>query len=158
MVQFRPYQGAKKGKQIASPTKWGLEENIVLRLMECLTPTFSFDIFMIYLWFVLIYIYIFIYICIYIYIYILFLKMVGWKVRKYHRNISDLINFSKWNKAPFIYLPCLNFWLYHIYSFMDNYFTCFRLLTHLRVDKIQAVGVLNKNRLRKCFIIRDKQL
>ena len=33
------YQGAKKGKQVASSTKWGLGENVVLRLVECLTPT-----------------------------------------------------------------------------------------------------------------------
>ena len=26
--------------------KWGLGENVVVRLMECLTPTVSFDIFM----------------------------------------------------------------------------------------------------------------
>ena len=45
VVQFRPYQGAKKEKQVASSTKWGFRENLVLRLMECLTPTFSFDIF-----------------------------------------------------------------------------------------------------------------
>ena len=45
VVQFRPYQGAKKGKQVASSTNWGLEENLVLRLMECLTPVFKFDIF-----------------------------------------------------------------------------------------------------------------
>ena len=46
VVQFRPYQGAKKGKQVASSTKWGLRENVLLQLMECLTPTVSFDIFM----------------------------------------------------------------------------------------------------------------
>ena len=45
VVQFRPYQGAKKEKQFASSTKWGLGENNVLMLMECLTPNFSFDIF-----------------------------------------------------------------------------------------------------------------
>ena len=46
-VQFRPYQGgAREVKQVASCTKWGLEENVVLGLMECLTPTFSFYIFM----------------------------------------------------------------------------------------------------------------
>ena len=76
VVQLRPYQGTKKGKQIASSTKWGLGENIVLRLMESLTPTFSFDI------------------------------------------------------------------------FMDNYFTCFRLLTHRGVNNIRVTGVLNKNRLK----------
>ena len=43
--------------------------------------------------------------------------------------------------------------------FMDNnYFTSFRLLTHLGVNNIPATGVLNKNRLRKCTIIGDKQL
>ena len=36
----------KKGKQVASTTKWGLGEHIVLRLVECLSPTASFDIFM----------------------------------------------------------------------------------------------------------------
>ena len=76
VVQFRPYQGAKKGKQVASSTKWGLGENVVLMLMECLTATFSFDI------------------------------------------------------------------------FTDNYFTSFRLFTHLGVSNIRATGVLNKNRLR----------
>ena len=30
----------------ASSTKWGLGENLFLQLMERLTPTFSFDIFM----------------------------------------------------------------------------------------------------------------
>ena len=44
-VQAR-YHGTKKGKQVASSTKWGLGENIILRLMEHLTLTFSFDIFM----------------------------------------------------------------------------------------------------------------
>ena len=39
------FQGAKKGKQIASSTKWKWGENIVL-LMECLFLSFSFDIFM----------------------------------------------------------------------------------------------------------------
>ena len=37
LVHYRPYQGVKKGKQVASSTKWGLGDNIVLRLMECLT-------------------------------------------------------------------------------------------------------------------------
>ena len=44
VFQFGPYQGAKKGKQVASSTKWGLGENVVLRMMECLTETFSFYI------------------------------------------------------------------------------------------------------------------
>ena len=41
--------------------------------------------------------------------------------------------------------------------FMDNCFTSFRLLTHLGVNNIRTVRVLNKNRLRKCTIIGDKQ-
>ena len=41
---------------------------------------------------------------------------------------------------------------------MDNYFTFFGLLTHLKVNCIWATGVLNKNRLRKYTIIGDKQL
>ena len=36
----------KKGKQVVSSTKWGLGYNVVLRLMQCLTPTVSFDLFM----------------------------------------------------------------------------------------------------------------
>ena len=86
VVQFRPNQVVKKGKQVASSSKLGLAENVVLRLMECLTPTVSF------------------------------------------------------------------------YIFMDNYFTSFRLLTHLGVNNIRALGVHNKNRLPKCTIIRNKQL
>ena len=86
VVQIRLYRGAKKEKQIVSSTKCGLGENVFLRLMECLTATVSFDI------------------------------------------------------------------------FMDNYFTSFRLLTHLGVNKVRATGVLNKNRLRKCTITGDKQL
>ena len=82
VVHFRPYQGVKKGKQVASSTKWSLGENVALCLMACLTATFSFEI------------------------------------------------------------------------FMDNYFTSFRLLTHLWVNKIWATGVFNKNRL----CIGDKQL
>ena len=82
---FRPYQGAKEGKQVAPSIKWGLGEN-VLWLVKSLTPTFSFDI------------------------------------------------------------------------FMDDYFTTFRLLTHLRVNNIRATVVLNKNRLRKCTFIGYKQL
>ena len=45
LVHYRPYQGAKKGKQVASFTKWGLEDNVVLWLMECLNPTVNFDLF-----------------------------------------------------------------------------------------------------------------
>ena len=32
VVQLRPYQGAKKGKQVASSAKWELGGNVVLRL------------------------------------------------------------------------------------------------------------------------------
>ena len=42
--------------------------------------------------------------------------------------------------------------------FMDKYFTSFRQLTLLRVNNIRAARVLNKNMLRKCTIIQDKQL
>ena len=41
---------------------------------------------------------------------------------------------------------------------MDNYFTSFRLFTHFEVNNIRATGALNKNRLRECTIIGDKQL
>ena len=37
-------QGVKKEKQVASSTKWGLGDKVVLRLMECLM--LSFDLFM----------------------------------------------------------------------------------------------------------------
>ena len=84
--QFKPNQGVKKGRQVASSTKYGLGENIVLRMMKCLPPTAS-----------------------------------------YHK-------------------------------LMDSYFTFFRLLTHLEANNVGATGVLNKNRLRKCTIIGDKQL
>ena len=90
LVHYRLYQGAKKGKQVASSTEWGLGENVVLRYVRCSmersTPTVSFDI------------------------------------------------------------------------FMDNYFTSFRLLTHLGVNNIRTTDVLNKNRLRKCTTTGEKQL
>ena len=41
---------------------------------------------------------------------------------------------------------------------MDNYFTSFSLLTQIGVKNIWVTRVLNKNRLRKCTIIGDKQL
>ena len=75
-----------KHSKVSSSTKWRIGENLVLRLMECLTRSVSF------------------------------------------------------------------------YIFMDNYFTSFRLLTHLGVNNTQATRVLNKNMLRKCTIIGDKQL
>ena len=46
MLHYKLYQGAKKGKQVASSTKWRLRDNVVLRLMECFTPTVSFDLLM----------------------------------------------------------------------------------------------------------------
>ena len=45
--------------------------------------------------------------------------------------------------------------------FMDDYFTSFSLfvcLSNIRVNKTRARGVLNKNRLLKYTIIREKQL
>ena len=42
--------------------------------------------------------------------------------------------------------------------FMDNYFTSFRLLSHLGVNNIRATLVLNKISLRKCTITGEKQL
>ena len=41
---YGPYQDAKQGILTASSTKLGWGENIVLRLIECLTPNCSFDI------------------------------------------------------------------------------------------------------------------
>ena len=46
VVQFKSYQSAKKQKQVASSTKWGLGKYVALRLMECVTSAFSFNIFM----------------------------------------------------------------------------------------------------------------
>ena len=43
-------------------------------------------------------------------------------------------------------------------TFIDNYFTSFRLLNHFKISNIRATGVLNKSKLRKCTIIRDEQL
>ena len=43
-------------------------------------------------------------------------------------------------------------------TFMKNYFLTFRLLILLRVNNIRATRVLNKNRLRKCTVIGEKQL
>ena len=42
--------------------------------------------------------------------------------------------------------------------FMDDCFTSFRLLTHLRVNNIRATRALSKSRLSKCTILGDKQL
>ena len=35
-----------KHSKVSSSPKWELKESVVLRLMECLTPSVSFDIFM----------------------------------------------------------------------------------------------------------------
>ena len=35
-----------KHSKVSSSAKWRLRESVVLRMMECLTPTVSFDIFM----------------------------------------------------------------------------------------------------------------
>ena len=40
---------------------------------------------------------------------------------------------------------------------MNNYLTCFRLLTHLGVNNIWTTGVLNKNSIRKSTIFVGKQ-
>ena len=45
-VQFRLYEGAKKGKTFSFSTKWGLGENFVVQLMKYLTTTASVDKFM----------------------------------------------------------------------------------------------------------------
>ena len=45
LVHYRPYQGAKKEKQVASSTDCGLRDNVVLQLTECLTLIVSFDFF-----------------------------------------------------------------------------------------------------------------
>ena len=45
-AHYSPYQGLKKGKQLASSATQGLGHNIVLGLMKCLTPTLSFYLFM----------------------------------------------------------------------------------------------------------------
>ena len=75
-----------KHSKVSLSTIWRLGENVVLQLIECLTPSVNFD------------------------------------------------------------------------TFMDNYFTPFHLLTHLGVNNIRETLAVNKNRLRKCTIIGDKQL
>ena len=46
LAHYRPYQGTKKRNQVAFSTKWGLGDNVVLRIMEYLTLTVSFDLLM----------------------------------------------------------------------------------------------------------------
>ena len=45
LVHYRPYHHIKVQRQVASSTKWRSGDNVVLRLMKCLTSTVSFDIF-----------------------------------------------------------------------------------------------------------------
>ena len=47
LVRYRPYQDTNKEKQGASSTKWKSGHNVVLQLMECLTSTVNFDLFMV---------------------------------------------------------------------------------------------------------------
>ena len=46
VIQFEPYQGAKVGKPIASQTRWGLGEKVVLAMMECLPQGVSYHVYM----------------------------------------------------------------------------------------------------------------
>ena len=46
MLQFDPYQGAQTGKQIASKTRWGLDEMVLLCLMGSLLSKVNYDVFM----------------------------------------------------------------------------------------------------------------
>ena len=41
LVYYRPYQGANKGKQVGFSTKLGLGDNVILPLMEFLSPPWS---------------------------------------------------------------------------------------------------------------------
>ena len=46
LIQYRPYKGSKKGKQVGSCAKQRLEDNAVLQMMVCLTQTVIFYLFM----------------------------------------------------------------------------------------------------------------
>ena len=46
LVHYKPYQGVKKESQVTSFTKCGFWDNVVLRVMEYLTLTVSFGLFM----------------------------------------------------------------------------------------------------------------
>ena len=73
---------------------------------------------------------------------------------------SKVSSTTKWRLGENVVLRLIK-WLAPSVSFdtfMDNYFTPFRLLTHLGVNNIRATRVLNKNRLRKFNFIGDKQL
>ena len=87
VVQFEPYQGAKKQGAIrSSATSWGLGESVVLDLLGELSVQTS----------------------------------------------------------------------YHIFT--DNFFTSFRLLSHLLEHNIQATGVIKSNKLGKCPVEAPKSL
>ena len=54
-------------------------------------------------------------------------------------------------------MECLTLtFIFHIFE--DNYFKYFRLRTLFEVNNILATGVLSKDRLRMCTLIRGKQL
>ena len=77
---------------------------------------------------------------------------------------SKVSSSTKWRLGESVFLrlmECLTLTVFFVVFFdifMDNYFTSFRLLTHLGVNNIRAASVLNKNRLLKCTIIGDKHL
>ena len=64
---------------------------------------------------------------------------------------------SKWRLGENVVLRLLGCLSFDIFI-MNNYFTSFRLLTHIGVNNIRAARVLNKNRLRKCTINGEKHL
>ena len=78
---------------------------------------------------------------------------------KKENRLSLLLNGEK---EKMLFFGCWNAYLQLLViiylKIMNNYFTTSRLLTHLGVRNIQAAGMLKKNRLRKCTIIRDKQV
>ena len=72
---------------------------------------------------------------------------------------SKVSSSTKWRLGENVVLRLMK-WLTPSVSFdifIDKYFTSFRLFTHLGVNNVRATRVLNKNRLRKCTIIADKQ-
>ena len=73
---------------------------------------------------------------------------------------SKVSSFTLWRLGENVVLRLMECLTLNVRSdiFMDNYFTSFRLVTHLGVNNIRATRVLNKNRLRKCTIIGDKHL
>ena len=73
---------------------------------------------------------------------------------------SKLSPSTKWRLGKKVFLRLMEYLTpsVGIDKFMDKYFSSFRLLSFLGVNNIRATRVLNKNRLRKCTIIGDKQL